>query len=567
MNLLDWVVLFGMLALIVGYGAWKSRGSVNMEGYLLGNKSLPWWSVCLSIMATQASAVTFLSTPGQAYEDGMRFLQFYFGLPLAMVILSITAVPLYHRLKVYTAYEYLETRFDLKVRTLAAFLFLMLRGLSVGITVYAPALILSTLLGWNINLTTLLIGSLVMMYTVSGGTKAVSITQKYQMGVIMIGMIAAGSMAFAKLPEDVSFGNAFSMAGTMGKLNLINLKFDLTDRYNIWSGLIGGLFLFLSYFGTDQSQVGRYLGGKSTTESRLGLIFNGLLKIPLQFVILYIGILVFVFYQFNQPPVFHNVKLKEQALTTSFAPEISALEKDFEKNFSVKRDNAVKLMDAIQEHDQAAIEANRSAIEKIDQRNAQIRSQVKSAIGKAIPGANVQDKDYVFINFVMSRLPHGLIGLLFAVVFCAAMSSTSSELNSLASTTTVDLYKRSVRPTADDIHYVRMSKYFTVGWAGAAILFASLANQSENLIQFVNIVGSLFYGTILGIFISAFYIRFIGSHAVFIGALAGETVILILYFFYREQVAFLLYNIIAPAVVVTVALVSEILFRKIATSR
>lgn len=550
MNYIDWIILFTTLLLIVIYGTWKSRGSVNIEGYLLGNKSLPWWNVCLSIMATQASAVTFLSTPGQAYEDGMRFLQFYFGLPLAMVILSITAVPLYHRLKVYTAYEYLETRFDLKTRSLAAFFFLMLRGLSVGITIYAPSLVLSTILDWNINITTLFIGTLVMIYTVSGGTKAVSMTQKYQLTIIMGGMIIAGMTAFYKLPDNITFTEAFTMAGEMGKLNLINLSFDLSDRYNIWSGLIGGLFLFLSYFGADQSQVGRYLGGKSVAESRLGLIFNGLLKVPMQFVILYIGILVFVFYQFHQAPVFHNQSLKDKAMETSYAREITDLESTYDKVFEKKQAEARNLIGAIRKEDSESIEKSRKSMSEIQEKEKAIRSQVKEKIAAAIPGANTLDKDYVFITFVMTYLPHGLIGLLLAVVFSAAMASTSSELNSLASTSAVDIYKRSIRPSEDDYHYVKASKWFTAGWAVFGMLFASLANQAENLIQYVNIIGSLFYGTILGIFLSAFYLTYIKSNAVFIAALLAEAVILYCYFF--TKVAFLLYNIIGCVVVVVV---------------
>jgi len=553
MNLIDWIVLFGTLVLIAGYGAWKSRGSKNMEGYLLGNNRLPWWSVGLSIMATQASAVTFLSTPGQAYEDGMRFLQFYFGLPLAIVILSITAVPLYHRLKVFTAYEYLETRFDLKVRSLAAFLFLMLRGLSVGITIYAPALILSTLLEWNITITSIFMGALVMTYTVSGGTRAVSLTQKYQLAVIMAGMMVAGGMAFFKLPDDVSFGGAFRLAGEMGKLNLINLSFDLTDRYNIGSGLIGGLFLFLSYFGADQSQVGRYLGGKSISESRLGLIFNGLLKIPMQFIILYIGILLFVFYQFHQPPVFHNLSLKGKAMKTSYASEIKQLETDYGKNFAIKKEKTKSLMQAISARDAEQIERSKKEIKPLQRSEIEIRTRVRTVISRAVPGANTQDKDYIFINFVMTRLPHGLIGLLLAVVFCAAMSSTSSELNSLASTTTVDIYRRSIEPRREGVHYVKMSKLFTAGWAVIAMMFAAFANQSENLIQFVNIIGSLFYGTILGIFVTAFYLKYIKSNAVFYSALLAEGIILYLYFFEREEVAFLLYNIIGCLIVIAVS--------------
>ncbi|MBY0433866.1 MAG: sodium:solute symporter [Cyclobacteriaceae bacterium] len=560
MNAIDWIVLFGTLALIVSYGVWKTRGASNMQGYLLGNKSLPWWTVCLSIMATQASAITFLSTPGQAYEDGMRFLQFYFGLPLAMIILSITAVPLYHKLKVFTAYEYLETRFDRKTRTLAAFYFLMLRGLSVGITIYAPALILSTILGWDIHLTTLLIGSLVMIYTVTGGTKAVSITQKYQLAIIMGGMITAASIAFSKLPDGVTFGNTFQLAGEMGKMNLINLSFNLSDRYNIWSGLIGGLFLFLSYFGADQSQVGRYLGGSSITESRLGLIFNGLLKVPMQFIILYIGILIFVFYQFHQAPLIHNQALQRQAMSTSAATDLTKLESSYSVVFQERKEIAGKLVTAIQQGDNPAIENTKAALAEVQKNEAGLRTQAKQAIKKALPKANTQDKDYVFINFVMTYLPHGLIGLLLAVVFSAAMSSTASELNALASTSAVDIYKRSIRPAENDGHYVKASKWLTAGWAVFAMIFASLANQAENLIQFVNIVGSLFYGTILGIFLSAFYIKYLRSTAVFWAAIVGEAVILYLYFF--TDVAFLLYNIVGCVVVVGVAFILQTIENK-----
>jgi SSS family transporter len=554
-NLLDWIVLFGTLFFIVGYGVWKTRNVSGMEGYLLGNKSIPWWGVCLSIMATQASAITFLSTPGQAYEDGMRFLQFYFGLPLAMVILSVTAVPLYHKLKVYTAYEYLETRFDVRVRSLAAFFFLMLRGLSVGITIYAPALILSTILGWNITLTTVMIGSLVMIYTVSGGTKAVSVTQKYQLTIVMGGMVVAGLIAWWKLPDSLTFGNTFRFAGELGKMNLINLNFNLSDRYNIWSGLIGGLFLFLSYFGADQSQVGRYLSGSSVTESRLGLIFNGLLKIPMQFVILYIGIIVFVFYHFFPAPLFHNTALLQQARNSSNEAALVQLESDYHALTSNKRVEAEQLATAIAADDEAQIEQSKGALAMLNAREKEIRTQVKAEIQQAIPGANTLDKDYVFIQYVMTYLPHGLIGLLLAVVFSAAMSSTASELNSLASTTTVDIYKRSIRPGLSDTHYVSMSKYFTAGWAVVAMIFASIANQAENLIQFVNIIGSLFYGTILGIFLCAFYIRWVSARAVFFAAIAAEAIILYLYRF--TDVAFLLYNIIGCVAVVVLATILQ----------
>ncbi len=555
MNSFDWIVLFGTLLLIVAYGAWKTRGAKSMQSYLLGNNSLPWWSVGLSIMATQASAITFLSTTGQAYEDGMRFLQFYFGLPLAMIILSITAVPLYHKLKVYTAYEYLESRFDRKTRSLAAIYFLMLRGISVGITIYAPALILSTILGWSINLTTLMIGTLVMLYTVSGGSKAVSITQKYQLTIIMGGMIAAGWIAFSMLPEGMSFGQTFRYAGEVGKLNLINLSFNLSDRYNIWSGLIGGLFLFLSYFGADQSQVGRYLGGSSITESRLGLLFNGLLKIPMQFVILYIGILIFVFYQFHQAPLVHNQPLLKKAMGTEARVEINQLAVDYDLVYLERKQKATELVKAIQADDQPGISKAKTEMKVIQATEAEIRSRTKGAISAAMPGENTMDKDYVFINFVMTYLPHGLIGLLLAVVFSAAMSSTASELNALASTSAVDIYKRSIRPDESEQHYVKASKWLTIGWAVFGMLFASVANQAENLIQFVNIVGSLFYGTILGIFLSAFYIKYLKSTAVFIGGIVGEIIILYLYFY--TDVAFLMYNIIGCVAVIVVAFVLQ----------
>jgi solute:Na+ symporter, SSS family len=560
MNSLDWVVLFSTLVLIVSYGVWKTRGKQDMEGYLLGNNSTPWWGVGLSIMATQASAITFLSTPGQAYEDGMRFLQFYFGLPLAMIILSVTAVPLYHRLKVYTAYEYLESRFNLKVRSLAAFFFLCLRGLSVGITIYAPSLILSTILGWNITLTTILIGTMVMIYVTSGGTRAVSQTQKYQLTIIMGGMILAGWIAFSKIPDGIGFGDTFRLAGELGKLNLINLNFNLSDRYNIWSGLIGGLFLFMSYFGADQSQVGRYLSAKSISESRLGLIFNGLLKIPMQFIILYIGILVFVFYQFVQPPVFHNQTLLNQARENS--TEIGKQELAFTEVHKQKAAATMELAIAIKGHNEVGKLAIKGELDVLNQREKEIRAQVKETIAASLPGASTLDKDYVFINFVMNYLPHGLIGLLMAVVFMAAMSSTASELNALASTTMVDIYKRSINPTATDAHYVKYSRAFTMMWAVFAMGFANIANQAENLIQFVNIIGSLFYGTILGIFLSAFYIKFLKSTAVFCAAIVAESVILYLYFFQRDAIAFLHYNYIGCGIVVVVGLIVQMVLNR-----
>ncbi|MBA4057020.1 MAG: sodium:solute symporter, partial [Marivirga sp.] len=542
MNYLDWAVLFGTVTFIVLYGTFKTRGNKTIEGYLKGDNSMKWWMIGISIMATQASAITFLSTPGQAIEDGMRFLQFYFGLPLAMVIISVTMVPIYYRLKVYTAYEYLETRFDLKTRSLAAILFLILRGLSAGITLFAPSLILSTILGWSITLTTILIGTLVIIYVVSGGTKAVSLTQRYQMTVIMGGMILAGILAFKMLPDNISFGDTVSIAGEMGKLNLVNLEFNPNDRYNIWSGLIAGTFLFLSYFGTDQSQVARYLGGSSETESKLGLIFNGLLKIPMQFIILFIGVLVYVFYLFNQPPVFHNRVLKERAMQTEKAETLRSLEGEYNILYAQKREAVDDLVQAIHSKDEASINTSKEQVMQIHRQEVTLRDSVKATIGKAIPNAKTQDRDYIFLNFVLSNLPHGIIGLLLAVMFSAAMSSMAGELNALASTTCIDIYKRSVNKEAEPGHYLKASKWFTILWALLAMVFAMLASFAENLIQFVNIVGSLFYGTILGIFLTAFYVKRVHGTAVFWAALVAETVVL--YCYVSTDIAFLLYNII-----------------------
>ncbi len=555
MNYIDWFILFCTIAFIVIYGTIKSRGNKNIEGYLKGDNSLKWWMIGVSIMATQASAVTFLSTPGQAIEDGMRFIQFYFGLPIAMVIISVTIVPIYYKLNVFTAYEYLETRFDLKTRTLAAILFLILRGLSAGITLYAPAIVLSTIIGLNVITTTILIGLLVVIYTVSGGTKAVSITQRQQMAVIMGGMILAGILAYRLLPDRISFKNTVQIAGELGKLNMVNFEFNLNDRYNIWSGLIAGTFLFLSYFGTDQSQVARYLGGKSVTESRLGLIFNGLLKIPMQVIILFIGVLVFVFYLFNQPPVFHNQVLKEQAMQTIKADSLRLLEGEYQKVYSQKRGAVDELVTAIQAGNEQQIAHAGDQVKQLQKQEGTLRDSVKATIARAIPGAKTQDRDYIFLNFVLNNLPHGIIGLLLAVMFSAAMSSMASELNALASTTTVDIYKRSVKQEGEALHYLNASKVFTIVWALIAMCFAMLATFAENLIQFVNIVGSLFYGTILGIFFTAFYVKRVQGTAVFYAAIIAECAVLYCYFY--TKIAFLLYNIIGCVIVMIGALLIQ----------
>ena len=557
MNLIDWTVLFGTLIFIVGYGVWKTRGSSNIESYLLGDKSLKWWTIGLSVMATQASAITFLSTPGQAFDDGMRFIQIYFGLPIAMIIISVTFIPIYYRLKVYTAYEFLENRFDLKTRTLASLLFLVSRGLATGITIYAPSIILSTILGWNLGTTTLIIGTLVIIYTVSGGTKAVSQTQKQQMAVMMGGMVIAGIMVIFLLPKDISFGDAVNVAGKLGKMNIVNLEFDITDRYNIWSGLIGGLFLSLSYFGTDQSQVARYLSGKSVAESRLGLLFNGLLKIPMQFIILFIGVMVFVFYLFVQPPVYFNKTETNKLLDTEYKSDYINLQNTHSRLFEIKKNQTYSLVDAINRNDESAIEQLQHEIAQTDSVSKIVKAEVFSLIKKVNPDAEQRDTDYVFITFIMDHLPHGLIGLLLAVIFSAAMSSASSEINALASTSTVDIYKRSVAKKRSDKHYLNASKLLTLFWGILAIIFATFASKAENLIQFVNIVGSIFYGTILGIFLSAFYVKRIKGNAVFWAAIISESIVLILFFF--TDVAYLLFNIIGCVLVIILAVIIQLI--------
>jgi solute:Na+ symporter, SSS family len=558
MSTLDWIVLFGAIIAIVSYGTWKTRGSNTMESYVKGDGTLKWWMIGISIMATQASAITFLSTPGQAIEDGMRFIQFYFGLPIAMVIISVTFVPIYYKLNVYTAYEFLENRFDLKTRALTALLFLIMRGFSAGITLFAPSLVLSTILGWPITLTTLLIGVMVIIYSVTGGSKAVNITQRMQLSVVMGGMILAGVIAITLLPDQISFGNAVQLAGELGKFNLIDLEFNPNERYNIWSGLIAGTFLSLSYFGTDQSQVGRYLGGRSTTESRLGLMFNGLLKIPMQFMILFIGVMVFVFYLFNQAPVFHNQVLKNRAMQTEKAEELQLFDNEYSRLFNEKREAVDKLALAIESKNENQVETYKQEVLKLQEDEKALREAVKGTISEAIPGAKTQDRDYIFLNFVLNNLPHGIIGLLIAVMFLAAMSSMAGELSALSSTTSVDMYKRLIIKDASPQHYLKASRGFTVLWALIAIVFAMLASFAENLIQFVNIVGSLFYGTILGTFLVAFYIKRVQGTAVFWAAIIAEAVVLYCYFF--TDLAFLLYNIIGCVVVVVVAYLLQIVF-------
>ncbi|MCB0668176.1 MAG: sodium:solute symporter [Saprospiraceae bacterium] len=529
MSLLDWTILSSTLLFIVLYGIWKTRGSRDINQYLRGNQEAKWWTIGLSVMATQASAITFLSTPGQGYADGMRFVQFYFGLPIAMVILCITFIPIYYKLKVYTAYEFLEGRFDLKTRSLAAFLFLIQRGLGAGITIYAPAIILSTILGWNLNWTNFVIGMLVITYTVSGGTRAVNVTHKYQMLVIFLGMFTAFFLLISYLPEGVSFIDSLKVAGVTGKLQTVDFSFDWNNRYTFWSGITGGLFLMLAYFGTDQSQVQRYLSGRSITESRLGLIFNGLLKIPMQFFILLVGIMVFTFYQFHEAPIFFNSAGYDNVMESSYAPQIEELEAQKRTLESERYQLNTNYLTALESDDNSGLNEIKSAIFNNENAQNEVREKAKAIIKEADPNAETNDRDYVFITFILNHLPKGLVGLLLAVIFSAAMSSTASELNALASTTTVDIYKRSIKQDGSESHYLTSSKLFTLMWGLFAIAFACFGTLFENLIQFVNIVGSVFYGTILGIFLVAFYIKQIKAMAVFWAAIMAEIIVILTY--------------------------------------
>ncbi|MCK5210030.1 MAG: sodium:solute symporter, partial [Cyclobacteriaceae bacterium] len=488
------------------------------------------------------------------------FIQFYFGLPIAMVVVSFTFVPIFHKLKVFTAYEYLESRFDLKTRILGALLFLIQRGLAAGITIYAPSIVLTSLLGWNLTFTIIFIGTLVIIYTVSGGTKAVSQTQKHQMAVMMGGIILVGIVALSYLPEHVGIIDALKVAGKMDKLNIVTFDFDVNDRYNIWSGLIGGFFLAMAYFGTDQSQVQRYLTGKSITESRLGLLFNGLLKIPMQFVILFIGILVFLFYQFNLPPVFFNDVVKEKIYTTEYSEEFRSVEESHKNLFERKRGKIDELISAFHTDDNTQIDALSTEVKDLEQEMRNLENEASVLISKSDPSAETEDRDYIFLSFIMKHMPQGIIGLLLAVIFSAAMSSTSSELNALGSTTTIDFYKRNFSRNGSDREYLIASKVFTLVWGLLAITFATFASQLENLIQAVNILGSLFYGTILGLFVVSFYIKFVKGTAVFIAGIIGQT--FVVYCFFFTEIAYLNFNIIGCITVVLVSMLLQAIIGK-----
>ena len=558
MQQLDWIILSATLLFIVFYGVYKTKGSKNVQDYILGNKETNWFTVGISVMATQASAITFLSTPGQAYHDGMGFVQFYFGLPIAMVVICFTFIPIYHRLKVYTAYEYLEQRFDLKTRSLASILFLIQRGLGTGLTIYAPAIILSTLLGWNLTLMIVVIGILVIIYTFSGGTKAVNVTQKQQMFVIMSGMFITFFLILHLLPNDMTFSNALHIAGANDKMNIVDFSFDPETRYTFWSGITGGFFLALSYFGTDQSQVGRYLSGKSVKESQMGLIMNGFLKVPMQFFILLIGVMVFVFFQFNPVPLNFNPNNKIAIDKSKYKAEYEVLEKKLVKLSEEKKEiNLIYIDHLNQNYDNPIL---RKELVGISNKENELRDEAREIISKADDKAETNDKDYVFIHFILNYLPQGLIGLLLAVILSAAMSSTASGLNALAATTAVDLYKRNIKGEKSEKHYVNATKYFTLLWGIIAILFACVGTLFENLIQLVNIVGSIFYGTVLGIFLVGFYVKYVKANAIFFGAALSQFTIF--YIYYLDIVSFLWLNFIGAILTLVLAVIFQFfLFR------
>ena len=558
MQLLDWIILCSTLLLIVAYGTLKTRGAKNSVEYIKGGNEAKWWTVGLSVMATQASAITFLSTPGQAFNDGMGFVQFYFGLPIAIIIICMVFIPIYHKLKVFTAYEYLESRFDLKTRTLTSVLFLIQRSLAAGITIFAPAIILSSVLGWDLTTLNIIIGLLVIIYTVSGGTKAVNYTQKYQMGVIFTGLIITFLIIIYSLPENVTFGKAIELAGANDKMKILDFSFDLENRYTVWSGILGGTFLMLSYFGTDQSQVQRYLSGKSLKEMQIGMIFNGILKIPMQFFILFIGVMVFVFYQFNPSPLNFNPQAEITISSSEKADEYSKLEKSLDNVYFLKSKATNDFLDN-KNKAKSLLE-----IKKLNQKEKEIRDKAKKIINEvsnnSINRIESNDKDYVFISFILNNLPKGLIGLLIAVILSAAMSSTASELNALATTSTIDLYNRNKKDKSSEIETVNTTKIFTVFWGLFAIGIACFAYLADNLIQLVNIIGSLFYGNVLGIFLIAFFIKYIKSNAVFYGAIITQLIVLSVW--YNDYMPYLWLNVLGVFTVIILSNLIQFFLKK-----
>lgn len=556
MNGIDWTVLIFTLGFIVAYGTWRTRRQRDLNSYLRGGREAGWGTVGLSVMATQASAITFLSTPGQAYESGMGFLQFYLGLPLALILISAIAVPLFYKLNVYTAYEFLENRFDLKTRLFTAFLFLLQRGLAAGITIYAPAIVLSSVLGWDLNTLNIIIGVLVIIYTVSGGTKAVSVTQKWQMAVILAGMVFAFYTLVQYITKDLTFMEALQYAGSQEKMQIIDFNFDLSSRYTIWSGLTGGLFLALSYFGTDQSQVQRYLTASSVKESRMGLMFNAILKIPMQFFILFTGVMLFVFYQMNPTPINFNGQVIEQVLAADGEGEAAALV----DTYRYQTEEKVRLIEEGRRVDDPALLEVKAQLD-------QTRMAFQERAAEVAPDVETKDSDYVFISFVLNYLPHGAIGLLLAVILSAGMSSTASELNALSTTTMNDFFKR-LKPGIQRTESleVRISQWITVAWGIIAISVALAARLFDNLIELVNLLGSLFYGTILGVFLCAVFLkRFSGTH-VFVAAIVSEVMVLSLFAFFSEEIGYLMFNAIGCVAVLLLSTMLHALVRRMQES-
>lgn len=553
MTTMDWIVLAATLTALAGYGFWRGRGSTSIREFLLADRSLGWMTVALSIMATQASAITFTSTPGQAFVDGMRFLQFYFGLPLAMVILSITAVPRFHRLGVYSAYEYLEHRFDARMRVTGTLLFLLSRGLAAGMTIYAPSLVLSVMLGLDIRITSGIIGGIIILVAASGGVRAINHTHVVQLLVIMAGMLAAAWMVVRLLPPDVAVGDALRVAGAVGRLNTVDLTFDLTNRYNLWSGLIGGMFVALAYFGTDQSQVQRYLTGRSITQSRLALLFNGIAKIPMQFFMLLLGVLVYVFFVFAEPPMFFHPAAAASARTGEAGGAYGTLEEHHRAATADRRAAAHAFVDASHAHDTEAQGAARTRLRAAQDSVDAIRAHAAGLIRENVPGSDGSDTNYIFLHFVLTYLPAGLVGLVFACIFAASLSSSSGELSALATISIIDLYRRFFRTAMPEAHYLTVSRLFMALWGIYGIVFAQYASSLGSLIEAVNILGSLFYGTMLGIFLLAFYAQRVGGNATFWGAVAGEAVVVACFLW--TDIAWLWYNVIGCAVVVSVAFI------------
>jgi len=556
MALLDWIILGSTLIFIVAYGVWKTRGNNSVDDYVRGGDDVKWWTIGLSVMATQASAITFLSTPGQAFHDGMGFVQFYFGLPLAMIVICLVFIPIYKKLKVFTAYEMLEGRFDLKTRTLTALLFLVQRGLAAGITIFAPSIILSAVLGWDLRTLNIIIGISVIIYTVSGGTKAVSVTQKQQMFIIMLGMFFAFFFILGALPTDISFDKALKIAGANNKLNILDFSFDTNNRYTFWSGITGGFFLALAYFGTDQSQVQRYLSGRSVKESQWALIFNGIFKIPMQFFILLVGAMVFVFYQYNSSPLNFNPAATEAIMQSDYANDYQALESDHKELEKEKRMAQHSFSAALELKEYNAIEQAKQDIIKINEKETANRETAKDLIAKADATVETNDKDYVFIHFILNNLPVGLIGLLLAVILSAAMSSTASELNALGTITALDLYKRNVRKKHGQEHYLKATKAFTLLWGIIAIIIANVASLFDNLIQLVNIIGSIFYGNVLGIFLLAFFLKFVKGNAVFVAAIVTQIIVIIGW--YLDWMSYLWLNAFGCVLVILLAMITQL---------